>query len=402
MAEYSRMAKGHYTAAASGPTGQVVNLPFQPTRVEFTNFTLANSAAASQNIVRAFWDVSMGQGVTVVEGYNATPALIFDVVPTNGISTFAAGQLLQYGPVYAHNSVASADFSITAASPAVVTTATAHGLVSGNVIVFSNLYQSSTTGMQQMAGVPLTVSVTSPTVFQVNWNASGSNYTAFNTATSTGNVGSWKQVLYPYLYCPEQTVITGINRTLNEQFTGAANTIQTAAAHNFQVGQEVAFRIPTAWGTTQLNSLPDIPIPGSPIYWYVIAVTQNTFTVSQSSNNPNGSLSGFTAFNPNQTFASFPGLKMPQVVPAGDVNTGGAVITAGSPLYPSPQVYSGFTNSLAPTINGPAIQGAFVNNTSQGFIIGPGAGRVLTTASLSGLNSNVIYWVAYLDDLVIN
>lgn len=383
MAEYSRIAKGHFTSNGSG---QVVNLPFQPDRVEFINYTLANTNATSQNIVRAYWDVSMGQGQAVVEGYAAAPdlSLIFDVVATNGISSFAAGQLLQYGTVYNH---AVGDFSITAASPAVVTTTVAHGLVSGNVIVFSNLFQTSTTGMQQMAGIPMTVTVTSTTTFSVNWNASGGNYTAFNSATSTGNVGSWKQVLYPYLYCPEEAVITAINTS--------TNVVTTAAAHNFQIGQEVAFRIPSVWGSTQLNSLPNIPIPGSPNYYYVIAVTQNTFTVSTS-------LSAVTAFNPNQTFASFPGLKMPQVVPVGDVNTGGAVITAGSPLYPSPQVFSGYTNSTAPTINGPAIQGAFINNTSQGFVIGGGAGRVLTTASLIGANTNVIYWAAYLSDLAVN
>lgn len=382
MAEYSRMAKGHFTSTGNA---QVINLPFQPDVVEFYNYTLYNTAATSQNVIEAYWDVSMGQGQALIKGYNATPALIGDVVSTNGISTFAAGQLLQYGPVYQHTG--STDFSITAASPAVVTTTTAHGLATGNVIVFSNLYQTATTGMQQMAGVPLTVTVINSTSFSVNWNASGSNYTAFNTATSTGNVGSYKQVLYPYLYAPEASVITAINTS--------TNVITTAAAHNFQIGQEVGFHIPTQWGTTQLNELPNILIPGSPQYWYVIAVTQNTFTVSQS-------LTGFTAFNPNQTFASFPGLKFPVVVPVGDVNTGGVQISAGSPLYPSPNVFNGSGTTAVPTINGPAIIGSFVNNTSQGFIIGNGAGRVLTTASLVGASTNVIYWRAFLHDLAVN
>lgn len=382
MAEYSRIAKGHYT---SNGVGNFVNLPFQPDRVELLNYTLANTNATSQNIIRAYWDISMGQGQAVVEGYNATPALIFDVVATNGISSFAAGQLLQFGAVQQHGG-AIGDFSITAASPAVVTTTNAHGLVSGNVIVFSNLLQTSTTGMQQMAGVPMTVTVTSSTQFSVNWNASGSNYTAFNTATSTGNVGSYKQVLYPYLYCPEASVITAINTS--------TNTITTAAAHNFQVGQEVGFHIPSAWGSTQLNELPDVLIPGSPQYYYVTAVTQNTFTVSVS-------LSSVTAFNPNQTFASYPGLKYPMVVPVGDVNSGGYAYTGGQ-LYPSPQVYSGYTNSQGSTINGPAIQGAFINNTSQGFFVGGGAGRVLTTAVLDGANTNIMYWVAYQSDLAVN
>ncbi len=382
MAEYSRVAKGHFTSTGFA---QVINLPFQPDSVQFWNYTLANTNATSQNIISAYWDVSMGQGQAVVQGYNATPALIYDVVATNGISSFAAGQLLQYGPVVQHGGSPVSDFSITAASPAVVTTVGNHGLQTGNVIIFSNLAQTSTTGMNQMAGVPLTVTRTGATTFSVNWDASGANYTAFNTATSTSNVGSYKQVLYPYLYAPEQAVITAVNTS--------TNVITTAAAHNFVVGQEVAFRIPLAWGTTQLNSLPNVNIPGSPLYWYVIAVTQNTFTVSQS-------LSGFTAFNPNQPFLG--ARTLPQVVPVGDVNTGGVQISAGSPLYPSPNTFNGAGTTAVPTINGPAIQGAFVNNTSQGFIIGAGAGRVLTTADLAGAAGNVIYWRAYLSDLAVN
>ena len=59
-----------------------------------------------------------------------------------------------------------------------------------------------------------------------------------------------------------------------------------------------------------------------------------------------------------------PGLSPPQMLSVGDVNTGGWPISNGSPLYPSPLV-----NGVS-TINGPAIQGAFTNNTRQGFVIG--------------------------------
>jgi hypothetical protein len=388
MAEYSRIAKGHFTSVGGALP---INLPFQLDHLKWWNYTLANTNATSQNMISGYWDVSMGQGQSIVQGYNATPTLIYDVVATGGISTFSAGQLLQYGPVYQHTG--STDFSITAASPAVVTTTTNHGLVSGNVIVFSNLYQSSTTGMQQMAGVPLTVTVTGATTFSVNWNASGGNYTAFNTATNTGNIGSWKQVLYPYLYAPEQAIITAINTS--------TNVVTTAAAHNFQIGQQVAFRIPSAWGTTQLNSLPDVLIPGSPIYWYVIAVTQNTFTVSQNSNGVVG-FTGFTAFNPNQPFASFAGLKMPQVVPVGDINTGGQQISLGSQLYPPTNFYNGNSTTAVPNIGGPGILGAFTNNTSQGFVFGGGAGRVLTTGNMAGVAGNIIYYEATLSDLSVN
>jgi|HubBroStandDraft_1064217.scaffolds.fasta_scaffold59880_2 hypothetical protein len=385
MAEYSRIAKGHFTSTGFA---QVINLPFRPELVEFFNYTVANSAATSQNIASGYWDVSMGQGTAVIEGYNATPALIYDTVATNGISTFAAGQLLQYGPLNGHGT-SIGDFSITAANPAVVTTTNAHGLQTGNVIVFENLYQTSTTGMVQFAGIPMMVTVLSATTFSLNWNASGSTYAAFSTATSTGNVGTYKQVLYPYLYAPGQAVISAINTS--------TNTITTTAPHNFVVGQEVGFRIPTIWGSTQLNELPNVLIPGSPLYYYVTAVTQTTFTVAQS-------LAAVTAFNVNfNGSAVIPtgGWTFAQVVAAGDFNTGGWPYTGGN-LYPSPLIYNGAGTTPVPTINGPAIQGAFVNNTSQGFIIGAGTGRVLTTGNLVGASTNVIYWKAMLVDLPVN
>lgn len=376
MTEYSRMAKGRFVSTGAR---QIINLPFQPDYVEFINYTAANTAATSQNIPQAWWDINMGQGFAVVEGYNATPALIYDTVTTNGISTFSAGQLLQFG-------AAQNVTTITKASPAVVTATSAHGLASGDVVIFSNLYQTATTGMQQITEIPFTVTVTGATTFTIPWNTNQSNYTAYDIATATVQ-GTFKKVLYPYLYAPGVNIITAVT-------TGTTTTVDTTSAHNFVVGQEVAIRVPTLWGTTQLNSLPNTTIPGSPIYGYVVSVTDyNTVIININS-------TGFTTFNSNQTFASVPGLSYAQILAVGDVNTGGVPISSGSALYPPP-----FTRPIGTTtvntINGPAIQGAYFNNTSQGFIIGNGAGTVLTTASLVGATSDVILWRAYLHDMSI-
>jgi hypothetical protein len=54
------------------------------------------------------------------------------------------------------------------------------------------------------------------------------------------------------------------------------------------------------------------------------------------------------------------------------------------------------------TINGPAIQGAFVNNTSQGFVIGAGTAQGDASAVLIGAASDVIYWRAFLHDMSIS
>jgi hypothetical protein len=148
----------------------------------------------------------------------------------------------------------------------------------------------------------------------------------------------------------------------------------------------------------QLNSLPNTIIPGSPIYGYVTAVNSATqFVVNINS-------TGYTAFTTNVTFATAQagGLNFPQVVAVGDVNSGGNAYSGGA-LYPSPAFYNGFANTTASSINGPAIQGAFCNNSSQGFIIGSGNAVYQTVADtsshLSGETSDVVYWEAAYADI---
>ena len=365
MTEYSRMAKGYSSVLASGGIAPV-NLPFQPDYVEFINYT-AMDTPTDTYIAKGWWDKNMGQGYLAYDVFNSTPVLTTNVATSSGVSTFAAGQMLQYGPQVQI-------VSITKANPAVVT-ATGHGLVSGDVVVLTGLYQSSTTGMQQIAGMPFTVTVSDANTFTIPWNTNQSNYTALSGSPSGAYM---KKVLYPYLYFPGANVISGIT-------TGTTTTIDTTSAHNFVVGQEVAFHIPTIWGTYQLNTLPNATIPGSPIYGYVIAVTDyNTVVVNINS-------SSYTAFNSNQAFASFPGEFFPQIVAVGDVNTGGVQISSGSQLYPPPYSVAIGTTRVN-TINGPAIQGAYVNNTSQGFVIG-------SAGALAAQSGQVIYWRAYLHDM---
>lgn len=363
MTEYSRMRRGNFVSTGAA---QIINLPFQPDAVKFVNYS-SFATPANHGIPRAYWDSSMGQGYATVDLFNSTPVLTTDVVTSGGISTFAAGQLLQFGAqqqVVASTKGTTTSFQVTA-----------HGYSTGDVVIFQGLYQSSTTGMPQMCGIPFTVTKVDANNFTVLWNSNNSSYTNLSTSPAGAYV---KKVLYPYLYAPGVSFIYAIT-------TGTTTTVQTTTANNFVVGQEVAFRIPSAWGTTQLNSLPDTLIPGSPIYGYVQSITNaTTFVISTNS-------TGYTAFTTAQSVASVPGLQFPQVLAAGDVNTGG-VAYSGSQLYPSPLV-NGFS-----TINGPAISGAFVNNTSQGFIIGAGASATDSASVLVGANGNVVYWEAFLYD----
>lgn len=372
MTEYSRMVKGHFPS-----TGQakIINLPFKPDAIELYNFT-ANATPAQNGVPYAYWDADMGQGTAMANYFNATPVLSTGNITANGFSTFSAGQMLQYGTTFTVS-------DITKASPASVTTSSDHGYKSGDVVIFEGLFETSTTGMPQIHGIPFTVTVTGATTFTIPWNTNQSNYTAISgAATGTPRV---KKVLYPYIYFPGTTFISAIT-------LGTTTTIDTTDAHNFVVGQEVAFRIPSQWGTVELNSLPNVLTPGAPMYGYVIAVTDyNTVVVNIDS-------SAYTAFTSNPTVASVPGLSYPQIVAVGDVNTGGVQVSSGSPLYPSPYFVDIGTTRTS-TINGPAIQGAFVNNTSQGFIIGAGSLTGLASTVLVGAAEDVIYWRAYLHDM---
>lgn len=381
MTEYSRQAKGNFTA---GSASKVVILPFQPDFVEVWNYSIIKTAAL-HSVTRAWWDAKLTDGAnnpTMVELYSgSTSSVVFDTIQTSGISSFQAGTLLQYGAVYQHTG--STDFSISKANPAVVTTTTNHNLQTGDVVVFSNLTQDAGEGMQQIAGIPFMITRTGATTFTINWDTSGSSYKAFNTATSTSNVGSYKKVLYPDLYFPGSVVISGVT-------TGVTTTIKTATQHNMQVGQEVGFHVPSTWGPSQLNELPNNVIPGQPIYGFITSVTDlQTVVVNINS-------TGYTAFNANQTFAGTPGRSFPIMSAVGDLSSGGVQISAGSALYPSPQ-YSYATYNDTNTINGPALIGSYVNNTRQGFTIGSGVTAVDGTATIMA-STNVIYWRAAIAD----
>jgi len=356
MAEYSRLARGSFTSSGAM---EAVYLPFVPDEIEIWNNTAAGTPT-QDGVPYAFWNVAMGQEAAQTQVFNATPVLTTDLLSSGGFSTFKAGLLFQYG-------AAQQVVSSTKNAGATVFEVTGHGYSTGDVVVFNGLFQSATTGMPQMCNIPFVVTVTGANTFTVPWDSSGSNYTNLAASPSGAQV---RKVLYPFLYAPGVSVIADIT-------LGSTTTIDTTAPHNMRVGQEVAFRIPDDWGPVQLNSLPNAVIPGSPIYGYVTSVTDaNTVVVDIDS-------SSYNAFDANQPANPIQGLQIPYLVAVGDVNTGGYPIVAGGDLYPSPLV-----NDVR-TINGPAIQGAFVNNTRQGFVVG---------ANIAGSSNDVIMWRASLAD----
>lgn len=376
MTEYSRMAKGSFTAGAA-QTNAIITLPFQPDFVEVWNYTNIKTSGASL-ITRAWWTSNFFDGSvspTMIEGYSAGTATIFDQIQSNGISAFSAGLMLQYGAT-------QQVIGITKASSARVNV-TAHGYSVGDTVIFQGLATGVTNNaMRLLNDIQFTISAVSDADhFDIKWNTNQSSYTALTGSPSGALV---KKVLYPFLYPPQDNVISAIT-------TGTTTTVTTTTYHNFEVGQEIAFRVGTFWGTYQLNSLPNVTIPGSPIYGYVVSITDNwTFVCNINS-------TGYTAFTTNQS--TIPTNVTPaQTVAVGDVNTGGVSIGTydNTTLYPSP-TFPTSTNRV-PTINGPAIKGAFVNNTSQGFIIGSGAPSVITGTTIVTASSQIV-WRAFLHDI---
>jgi hypothetical protein len=319
----------------------------------------------------------------MIEGYSSGTVTVFDQIQTNGISTFAAGLAFQYGAT-------QQIVSITKAAQAVIDVA-AHGYAVGDTVILQGIATGVTNNaMRLLNGVPFTIVAVTTNTFTIEWNTNQTNYTAIGSSPTGALV---KKVLYPFLYLPGDNVVSAVT-------TGAAQTvITTTMYHNLELGQEVAFRVLPFWGMTQLNSLPNNLIPGSPIYGYVTAITGtvNGITLDNWNVAVNINSTSFTAFNTNQ--ALIPTSITPaQIVAVGDVNTGGVSIGTydTTTLYPSPAFP--IPNNRFATINGPAIKGSFVNNTSQGFIIGAGAPSVITGTTIITASSQII-WRAFLHDL---
>lgn len=357
MTEYNKIADGEFTSTG---VAKFINLPFLPDSFEIWNVT--KWATNTNNLVKyAFGRPSAAAGTAYTTISNGT-ANNNATITSGGFSFITAGTY-QYGPT-----IALASTFVTQANPAVVTTASAHGLQTGDAVL---LY--GTTGMLQIAGVVYTATVLSTTTFSIPVDSSG--------FASAATAGFMKKVLYPDLYIPFGTVITGIGATVTGVPTN--NTvINTAVNHSFVVGQEVFVVMPqvtsTVWGATWLDTF---------AYNTANAVPQQAYITQTASNNSNLAANQF-AININgtgqQAFA-YPtsaqaalGLTFPQVLAIGDQNFG-LIVPGGPPVVPPI-----------------TISGAYYANTRQGVLIGIGNGTQLMMQT-----GDVIRWRAIYPDLIL-
>ena len=111
----------------------------------------------------------------------------------------------------------------------------------GDTVILQGIAIGVANDMQLLNGIPFTiVTVPSMNTFTIQWNTNQSNYADLTSSPAGSYV---KKVLYPFLYLPEANYISAITE-------GAVTTVETTMYHNFEPGQEIAFRIPPFWGAT--------------------------------------------------------------------------------------------------------------------------------------------------------
>lgn len=366
MAEYSRRAQGVLKVGSNNKL--FVSLPFIPDFIQVYDISRWANPVNSNNPY-LMWNRFMqpGDGLALIYNQSAVPNVSMNYMSAypDGITPVINGEPLTYGPPLQIQ-------AISEANPAQVTCAAPHNLNTGDVVILEGLYQSATTGMQQIAGIPFAITRVGSSIFSINWNTNQSNYTAISGSPS-GCV--YRVVKNPYLFSSGTNFISNITN-------GPSTTISTTTLHNMFVGQEIAIKVPFAWNAVQFNSNRSSGIPGSPRYAVVSSVVDSQNVVV------NIDSTSFNTFNSNIPFANYSGLSYSQLITVGDYNMGGSPLsTTSNQLYPSP-----FVNSISSvqSPNGPGIQGSFENYSRYGFLIGD-----ILTPSIG----QFLYWEAALHDV---
>lgn len=274
------------TTATLAPV--TISIPSGYNDIELINLsdimTVTNTPAV---VVKAFGNSSMpnhssitlsgtGAGYGLNTAANITSG--FSFVPDSGDQTPGAATVAGAG--------------ITAATPAVITSASTAGI--GDIM---RVY--STTGMLQIAGWDFTnTTAAGATQTITNLPAGGGAGELAFAAPATSVIA--RVIPFNPRYYPVTRRITNIG-------LGVVTTILMSVTHQFTVGQAVRIKIPTGYGTTQLNGqIGTITAIGA-------ALTGSTNTITLNINSV-----GMTAFTfPTSAVAAL-GADVPEIIPVGE------------------------------------------------------------------------------------
>lgn len=207
----------------------------------------------------------------------ATFLLVDDVIQTGGFTLFDTSAPQTFAPA-ALATVAS----ISQASPAVVTTAAAHGLVTGDQV---RIFSVNT--LDVLNGIVFEATVTGAATFTIPVDTTAQ--------TLVGAGGFFRKIIPLVEWRPEARIITAITQALSAVVT-------TAVPHGFSLGAILRLNVPANFGMSQANGL----------LATITAVTASTFTV-------NVDTSGFTAFAFPQQAPAFAS-SFAQAVPVGELS----------------------------------------------------------------------------------
>ena len=232
MADSQLVASGSFTSTGAQ---KLISLRSDFDIMRVVNFSIAAADTPAGAVVRSFWQKGMAAGGGVCEtranGGGALSMIQYVPGTNDGFIRVDAGDQSVGAPI------ALSGTEITAATSAVATTATAHGYVVGDRVVFSG-----TTGQLQAQGIPFEISaVPSSTSFTIkNYDTSG---------LAAASAGSVRKLPRKPLFFPEKLYITKMS-------SSGVNTVVTfSVTHNLQVGGYVVFNVSTRSGFSAINGL---------------------------------------------------------------------------------------------------------------------------------------------------
>lgn len=224
------VATGTYTS-----NGVSQSLAFQQSisKLEVHSLTKLGLAVApvGAELYSAEYVLGMSDGFGLIKENGAgTFVLAESVIQAAGFSLFDTSSEGSLAPA-----ALAAASSISKASPAVVTSLAAHGLVTGDVV---RIYGVST--LNTLNGLLFQVTVTGATTFTIPVDTTAQ--------TSVGAGGFFQKIIPQVEWKPEQVVIASISQAVNA-------VVVTNLPHGFSVGEKVRMKVPSNFGMTQMDGL---------------------------------------------------------------------------------------------------------------------------------------------------
>jgi len=216
--------QGTFVSAGNPVT---LSLSGSPGFFEIFNFTQANANGATSVAKRAWWQQGMASGsyMGIINTSSALTDQMF-AATTGGFTAFD----LASPPTGSSYTISS----VSQASSAVITTSAPHTIPVGALVRLTNV-----TGQQQLSGYVAQVTAVGASTITIPIDSSG-----FANAGSGGTV----QQVYRSIMVPPALNIVKITQA-------ASAVVSFAQAHNYVVGDQIQFNVPSGWGMTQINGL---------------------------------------------------------------------------------------------------------------------------------------------------